>query len=580
MVTAGLKRMITLHITIISLLFASPAQAAFQAFVDRNPVAVDESFTLTLKSDENLDSNPDLNVLKQDFDVLGQSRGSSIQIINGNATQSIQWQIRLIAKRSGQLTIPAINAGGQSTQPIVLNVTGANEAQAAQQSGELFVEVSAEPRTAYVQQQIIYTVRLYRTVNIGNGSTLSDPIFPGMDAVVERLGDDRSYQTTHNGQAYAVIERRYVIYPQKSGQFTSAPVQFDGEIIEAKRGGGIFMFDPFNQNSRHKRVSSKTIAFSIKPAPAGLGGAQWLPASKLQLTDQWSENPPKFTAGEPITRTLVISASGLTASQLPALDSNTIDGIKLYPDQPVLKNNKDDNGVSGVRTQKIAIMPMRAGSMTLPAIEIKWWNVNTEKEEVARLPARNITVLPGSVNQLPSAIVGVSPGEDSESSALSADILSVNESAAANFSRGWWPWLSLLFGSGWLATLVIWWRQTRKKSLPTATERGREESISQQEKQLHKCCMANDAAQAKSKLLAWAKLRWLQNPPASLTAMASICQPALAQALNELDRALYAKTSDVWQGDNLWQLFSQYKPDSAPVQAEKSESLQPLYMAS
>ena len=396
MVRENLQRIAAFLIAVFFVLISSTTQAAFQAFVDRNPVAVDESFTLTLKSDESLDSNPDLSVLQHDFDVLGQTRGSSIQIINGNATQSTHWQISLMAKRSGQLTIPAIMAGKQVTQPIALNVTEADQAQAAQQSGELFIEVNADPRSAYVQQQIIFTARLYRNVNIGNGSTLSDPKFPGMDAVVERLGEDRNYQTTYNGQAYAVIERRYAVYPQKSGQFSSEPVQFDGEVIETRQGGGIFMFDPFNQNSRHKRVNSKSVTFSIKPAPATLGSAPWLPTNKLQLTEQWSENPPKFIVGEPITRTLVISANALTASQLPTLGANTIEGFKLYPDQPTLKNDKDGNGLKGVRTQKIAIMPLRTGYYTLPEIEIRWWNINTDKEEVARLPARNITVLPAS----------------------------------------------------------------------------------------------------------------------------------------------------------------------------------------
>lgn len=583
MVKPGIKRMILLLVTVISLLVCASAQAAFQAFVDRNPVAEGESLNLTLKSDENLDEDPDLSVLNQDFDVLGQSKVSSMQIINGNATRNTQWQIEITPKRNGQLVIPSIKAGGKTTQPIILSVTKSDQARDAQQNGELFLEVSAEPHTAYVQQQIIFTVRLYRTVNLGNNSTLSDPKFPDMDAVVERMGDDRSYQNTHNGQAYAVIERRYVVYPQKSGQFSSTPVQFVGEIIEGNRGRGVFMFDPFSQSSRHKRVSSKTILFTIKPAPAGVGGAQWLPASKLQISEQWSENPPKFTVGEPITRTLVISANGLAASQLPALDSQTIDGIKLYPDQPSLKDNKDDNGVSGVRTQKIAILPTRPGNFTLPAIEVKWWNVNADKMEVAQLPARNIIVLPGSANpgsanQAPALSAGIAPGEPLETKATPADTsLASGNLIHENYSRGWWPWLSLFLGAGWLATLILWWWHARKKYPSTKTELSDEESLRQLENNFKISCMTNDAAQAKSKLLAWAKLRWQKNPPTSLTSMAGLCQPALAYALNELDRVLYGQAKGIWQGDNLWRLFNQYKPVPVAIQGEKSESLKSLY---
>ena len=584
MVKPGIKRVIALLVTVISLLVCASAQAAFQAFVDRNPVAEGESLTLTLKSDESLDDDPDLSVLQHDFDVLGQSKGSSMQIINGSVIRSVQWQINIIPKRNGQLVIPSIKAGGQATQPIALGVTKADQAQAAQQSGELFLEVCAEPHTAYIQQQIIFTVRLYRTVSLGDNSALSDPRFPDMDAVVERMGDDRSYQTTHNGQAYAVTERRYVVYPQKSGQFSSAPVQFDGEIVEGIRRRGIFMFDPFSQSSRHKRVSSKTIPFTIKSAPAGVGGALWLPANKLQLSEQWSENPPKFTAGEPITRTLVILANGLPASQLPALGSQPVDGLKLYPDQPVLKDNKNDNGISGVRTQKTAILPTRPGNFTLPAIEVKWWNVNTDKMEVAQLPARNITVLPGSANpasanQAPAPSGEISPGAPPEEKATPADTsLASGNIILTNYSRGWWPWLSLFLGAGWLATLILWWRRARKKHPATKTESGDEESLRQLENQLKKSCVANDAVQAKSKLLAWAKLRWQKNPPTSLTSMAGLCQPALANALNELDKALYGQSKGVWQGQNLWQLFSQHKPVQVEIKDGRSESLKPLYL--
>ena len=579
MVTSNSQCIAALLIAAFFVLMTAPAQAAFQAFVDRNPVAVDESFTLTLKSDESLDSNPDLSVLQLDFDVLGQTRGSSIQIINGNATQSTHWQISLMAKRSGQLTIPAIMAGKQTTQPIALNVTAVDQAQAAQQSGELFIEVNADPRTAYVQQQMIFTARLYRNVNIGNGSTLSDPKFPGMDAVVERLGEDRSYQTTHNGQAYAVIERRYAVYPQKSGQFISEPVQFDGEVIEARQGGGIFMFDPFNQNSRHKRANSKSVTFSIKPVPAALGGTPWLPTNKLQLAEQWSENPPKFIVGEPITRTLVISANALTASQLPTLGGNTIEGFKLYPDQPTLKNDKDSNGVKSVRTQKIALMPLRAGYYTLPEIEIRWWNIATDKEEVTQLPARNITVLPTSSNQQSAVSAGISSYELPEQQTLLDTPPALNQAITTNTTQGWWLWLALFFAVGWLATSFIWWWQARKKTSPAVPIKIHKDSPRGLEKQLQKNCLSHDATLAKATLLAWAKLCWPQNSPTSLTAMARLCQPDLASALIELDRTLYAKNQGSWQGEHLWGLFSRSKAVAEASQIEKKDTLEQLYLA-
>ncbi|OIQ94206.1 trafficking protein particle complex subunit 10, TRAPPC10 [mine drainage metagenome] len=543
-----------LLICTLALLAATPALASLRAQVDRNPVAMDESFTLTLQSSDS-GGEPDLDVLQRDFDVLGQSKSSSLQIINGQTSGSVQWQISLMPKRSGRLQIPAISVGSQSSQPIELTVSPASQTQAAP-GGQLFLEVSAEPHVAYVQQQIIFTVRLYRTVDLGNGSSLSDPAFPKMDALVERLGGDRSFQTIRNGQTYSVIERRYAVYAQKSGQFSSAPVVFDGDVIAG--GGGFFSFDPFGQNSRHLHLSSKTIDLSVKPMPAGASGSRWLPASKLLLTEQWSEQPPRFTVGEPITRTLTLTATGLTAAQLPALAGQPIAGLKLYPDQPALKDNPDDQGITGTRVQKIAIIPTRAGKLTLPAIEVKWWNVDADKEEAATLPARSITVLPGAPQA--AAPPGVAPP------------LQVPTGATA----GWWPWLSLSLALGWLATVLAWVWRAREKSRP-GKPAVTEERLAQLKRRLKESCAANDAGAAQSQLLSWAKRRWPEQPPTSLAALARRCDPELAAALGELDRTLYSGVESNWRGEALWRRFSQHRPAGKEQRSEPGASLEALY---
>jgi len=580
MVNARFNQFLILLIMALCMLYATQSSASLQAQIDRNPVAVNESFNLTLQSSDSSSGEPDLSALKRDFDVLGQSKSSSFQIINGQVSHNTQWQISLMAKHAGQLQIPAITVGGQSSAPINLTVTAANQADTSQQDKNVFLEVSAQPRTVHVQQQIIFTVRLYSALSLGDGSSLSDPEFPNMDAVVEQLGSDQSFQVMRNGQPYSVIERRYAVFPQKSGQFSSAPVVFDGSVVEANQGGGFFMFNPFNQSTHRLRLRSKTIAFSVKPIPPGFDSQQWLPASKLQLAEQWSENPPKFVVGEPITRTLTITANGLSASQLPALDSSKIDGLKRYPDQPALKDSRDGNGIIGTREQKIAYIPTRVGNVTLPAIEIKWWNVNTNQPEVARLPARSITVLPGSPNQVSAPPPTLPATEAPAPATLPAHASASPGSPSAGISAGWWPWLALLLGAGWLVTLLAWWWRTRRQSAQTSAPGVHEETLRQMEKQFKKACLANDASQAKTQLLAWARQRWREKPPASLTALARLCEPALADAVTQLDRALYAKTQTHWQGEILWQLFSRHKPGDIQVETEKSHALEPLYRSS
>ncbi|MDP1620433.1 MAG: BatD family protein, partial [bacterium] len=285
--------------------------------------------------------------------------------------------------------------------------------------------------------------------------------------------------------------------------------------------------------------------------------------------------------GEPITRTLTVTANGLTATQLSAMDSGKIDGLKLYPDQPTLKNSQDGNGIIGTREQKIAYIPTRAGNITLPAIEIKWWNVNTNQAEVARLPARSLTVFPGSPNQV-SAPPPSSPLLTTEAPASTTLSSNVPQSSGVlvSGSQRWWPWLALLLGTGWLITLLAWWWRAHKKTPPAGADAASEETLGQLEKQFRKACMENNAPQAKTQLLAWAKQRWREKPPATLTALTRLCEPALADAVTQLDRSLYAKTQIPWQGEILWQRFSRYKPGDIRVKTDKNPALEPLYKSS
>jgi len=582
MVTSNSMRAIAQIIVLICGCGPWPAWATLQAFVDRNPVVEDESFTFTLESDADVDGSPDLSPLYQDFNVEGQGKSSSLSIINGSVNRKTRWQITLMAKRSGQLRIPAIHIGSEQTQPVTVTVTPASRAQASPGSGDLFLEVNVNPRSAYVQQQLVYTVRLYHAVDLANGSSMSEPTLPGGDAVVEKLGKDKDFQTVRNGMHYDVIERNYAIYPQKSGSLDIPPLVFDGEILQG--GNGFFPLDPFNQRTRHKRLRSQAEHITVNAIPAAFHGAQWLPARSLQLDENWSPDTPQFTVGQAVTRTIAVMADGLTASQLPSLAAGAIDGVKQYPDQPTLKDTQSSSGVTGLRTEKIAYIPTRAGTLSLPAIKMAWWNTDTEQMEVASLPAHTFTVLPapagGNAASSPAPATSRPQAARQAAAAGAATPSSLQTAPQPRFGAGPWPWFALLLGLGWSATVIVWWWRSRHDSDSGVGEPQAHrdmESLSRLEKSLRASCLADDAIGTKGALLAWAARRWPQNPPLSLTAIARRCPQDLSTALIGLDRSLYAQTAENWQGRQLWQLFAAYRAEKEHKAKDENVGLEALY---
>ncbi|MCP4995127.1 MAG: protein BatD, partial [Gammaproteobacteria bacterium] len=337
--------------------------------IDRDVVHINESFQLYFEIDASVNSSPDFSPLEKNFDILSRSQSTSINMINGDYRALTRWTLDVMAKNVGRQEIPSIRVGKDSSPVKIITVTNAAAPQAGQGSEEVFFELDAQPREPYVQAQVVYTIRLFRAVNTQN-SSLTEPKLSGAKAVIEKLGDDTNFETQRQSKRYLVVERKYAIFPQSSGSITIEPVVFTGQLSTGRRS----LFDSFRSRPRMLRSRSKTIQLNARPIPDLFTGRTWLPANQLQLHETWSQNPPEFKVGEPITRTLALIAGGLTSGQLPELQPAVPETFKQYPDQPSLEDSFNPDGVLGRRQEKIALIPSKVGKFVLPAIEIPWWN--------------------------------------------------------------------------------------------------------------------------------------------------------------------------------------------------------------
>jgi len=119
----------TLIVTILfTLLMPGLAWAAeFTASVNRNRVAVGESFSLKLElSGASANSKPAVSGLKRYFDVTGRGQSSNTVIINGDVSNSTSWTYTLTPKKEGEITIPPVSIetsdGEVSSQAITVSV--------------------------------------------------------------------------------------------------------------------------------------------------------------------------------------------------------------------------------------------------------------------------------------------------------------------------------------------------------------------------------------------------------------------------------------------------------------------------
>ena len=111
-------------------------------------------------------------------------------------------------RHEGDLTIPGICFGADCSEPLSIRVSDSGQSSAGTDTSEVLLEAEATPYQVYTQQQLLFKVRLLHRINLMEG-TLSEPQPSGVDAVVQKLGDDRKYETRRGGRLYQVIERTY-----------------------------------------------------------------------------------------------------------------------------------------------------------------------------------------------------------------------------------------------------------------------------------------------------------------------------------------------------------------------------------
>ncbi|HET6806254.1 MAG TPA: BatD family protein [Frateuria sp.] len=556
-----MKRWIALALFVLLPVLAQAAQV--QASLDRNQVQLGETVTLNLRVEGGgVAQAPDLSALGHDFEVLGRSSNTSLSIVNGRRSAQSTVGIALRPTHAGQLVIPALDFAGARTRPLTLTVTPPDPAAAANAGKAVFLEAGAQPSRVRVGQQLLFTVRLYFAGSLSSGS-LEDPRLPGIDA--RRLGDDLDYDVVRGGRAYHVIERRYALVPQHAGTIQLPSLQFQGELIDPTDP------DSFFAMGTPATAASPAVTIQVQPPPPHWGSSAWLPARALTLTLDGIPADGKARVGQPLDLAMTLQATGLPYEALPALSLPDLKGATVYPDKPVTGTRNDGQWLIGRRQQNFAVVPGQPGRLAIPAITLKWWNVQSGQAEVARIPAHTLTVLPAAGSQpAPAASTAVPAATVVAPAALPA-----TATAATHRAPAWrvvvLVAVALLLLGGALTAWWAWRRRVRSAADARAPGSGSARAL---RLAFLAAARGSDAVAQAHALLAWARAErpGLSGLGALAEALASVTQ---REAIEALQRRRFAAEADL-AGPDLAGAFRQGFQWREPPTGEEPP-LPPLY---
>jgi hypothetical protein len=527
------------------------AEDRLRAEVDRDRLSLDETFELLLDYQGRSAKDPDFTPLTADFEILDQRRSSQVRMVDGQVHSSTSWRLLLAPRRTGTLHIPPLELDGARSATLAVAVAPA--AAAGDAGRPVFATAEVDRRDAVPGEQILFTLRLHTRVALRN---LAMDDFTVADAEVRRL-TDHHYRKTIDGHSFEVVELRYALLPQQPGRLEIPAVHF-----AAREGGGGATFGhPFGSAGRTLRVASPELEITIAPRPAG-AGADWLPAHQVTLEQDWSNAGAALRVGEPVTRTLTITAHGSTAARIPPLELPETGHYRRYAEQPELHDSAGDLGLTGQRSERYALVAEHPGTLVLPALQLRWWNTEAGRFEVARIPEQHLSVLPaaagGPAPTAPAAAPVAAPPAAAGGTKLIYGLALGNALSLA---------AALLFA-------ILWWRRASPRTPQVATA-----DLTADLGAVARAANARDWPVLHDALLAWARSHWRDPGIVSLAQVAARADSArLREAFHALAAACYAPGGG--PGPDPGVLLGELRALAASrPRAQPGDALPPLYPA-
>ncbi len=373
-------------------------------------VAVGEAFrvefALNAKPDDGSFAPPSF----EGFDVLAGpavSEGSSIRIINGSMTKSVNYTLTyvLVANHAGNLTVApaAIAVDGETyrTRPLPIEVVDEGAApgspatapgnsgggqQQPQQSAEneargrvgkddILLRAVVSRTSVYKGEPLRVTFKLYERTNVAGYQDYKVPSFNGFWAQQLNADNARRQRETYNGKIYETsVAWEYLLYPQQAGTLVIEPAELTAVvqvIVQNNRNIDPFFGGGHDVYNVPVKVQSPRVNITVKPlptgAPAGFSGAVGHFTMETKLPTQ------RLAANSAATYTVKISGTGnLTFVQAPKL---TLPGsFEQYNVKTTESINTSASGISGYRQFEYPFIARSEGTYDIEPVAFSYFD--------------------------------------------------------------------------------------------------------------------------------------------------------------------------------------------------------------
>lgn len=298
--------------------------------------------------------------------------------------------------KSATLTIVPAPSGAQSGSaqqaPVDIDDINTQSADRSVSSNDVFVKIYLSKATAYEQEAIECTIKLYTKYSISSFFPTKQPSFDGFLIQELDLQPALNEIEQYNGQNYmTAILKKCIIFPQKSGKLTINSGNYDIKVVQYDNVNMGF-FTVRNPQERDIKVSSNSASINIKPLPFpqpdGFTGA----VGKFNIDSRLVGN--SFRTNEPATLIYTISGTGnIKYIKEPVIDFPS--EFEQYTPKSDIVDNVVGGNVTGKMTIEYTFVPQSVGDFKIGSDDFVYFDVDKKEYVTITTPAYNIKVVKG-----------------------------------------------------------------------------------------------------------------------------------------------------------------------------------------
>ncbi len=503
----NLIKKISILISLI-LLIVSVSFASVSASVSRTNVENGETIDLTFHL-ENFNTQPNLSDLNKDFTVYNTSTSSKVSTIDGKTTAQYDMVVTIMPNKIGKLTIPAINVGSEYTKPISIKVAKALSNDEGDKYQDMFVISTIASDSSYINVPILYTLKIYYSTPI---LSLQPKSFKIDRSEIRPTNHRLTYQKRINGNLYDVVEESFLIVPHRTGKVEIPPMVLQATVSNVFGQLGV----------KNKFISTESHTLNVKPIPKNISIKDWFPSTNVSLEYSWSDDK-NVTVGGLITRTVKITAKDVLSNDIPKLDFKSTDDFNVYAEKPVLKDVEKDGKITGTATYKVGYMPVTKGEAEVPELDLKWFDVNSNKSKVAKIAPKQFDVKQGNVANT-DFLGSMTPNATKVVEKKVVDPFWLNVAIT----------LAVLWGMTILLLIKCKISKPNKIKIDESLDTNNDYSI----KDIKKACSKKDNAELQKALVGWASVRFDKQIFSTLDIVEIL--PELKSILKNLNASMYS----------------------------------------